>query len=131
MAQSDEVRVVHGTIAGRPVTYETGRLAKQAGGAVLATMGGTVVLATATVSSTTKEGIDFFPLTVDYFEKMYAAGKIPGGFFKREGKPSEREILVARMIDRPIRPLSRKVIFRIRRLLLCSCQLIWKMSLTP
>ncbi|HEY9093550.1 MAG TPA: hypothetical protein VIN62_01720, partial [Candidatus Cryosericum sp.] len=68
MAQNDEVRVVHGTIAGRPVTYETGRLAKQAGGAVLATMGGTVVLATATVSSTTKEGIDFFPLTVDYFE---------------------------------------------------------------
>jgi polyribonucleotide nucleotidyltransferase len=108
MAQSDEVRVVHGTIAGRPVTYETGRLAKQAGGAVLATMGGTVVLATATVSSTTKEGIDFFPLTVDYFEKMYAAGKIPGGFYKREGRPSEREILRSRLIDRSIRPLFPK-----------------------
>ncbi|HOV50112.1 MAG TPA: polyribonucleotide nucleotidyltransferase [Candidatus Cryosericum sp.] len=108
MAQNDEVRVVHGTIAGRPVTYETGRLAKQAGGAVLATMGGTVVLATATVSSTTKEGIDFFPLTVDYFEKMYAAGKIPGGFYKREGRPSEREILRSRLIDRSIRPLFPK-----------------------
>ncbi len=108
MAQSDEVRVVQGTIAGRPVTYETGRLAKQAGGAVLATMGGTVVLATATVSSTTKEGIDFFPLTVDYFEKMYAAGKIPGGFYKREGRPSEREILRSRLIDRSIRPLFPK-----------------------
>lgn len=108
MSQSDEVRVVHGTIAGRPVTYETGRLAKQAGGAVLATMGGTVVLATATVSGTTKEGIDFFPLTVDYFEKMYAAGKIPGGFYKREGRPSEREILRSRVIDRSIRPLFPK-----------------------
>ncbi len=108
MSQNDEVRVVHGTIAGRPVTYETGRLAKQAGGAVLATMGGTVVLATATMSATTKEGIDFFPLTVDYFEKMYAAGKIPGGFYKREGRPSEREILRSRVIDRSIRPLFPK-----------------------
>jgi len=108
MLQSDEIKTVRGSIAGKPVTYETGRLAKQAGGAVLATMGGTVVLASATVSNTTKEGIDFFPLTVDYFEKMYAAGKIPGGFYKREGRPSEREILRSRLIDRSIRPLFPK-----------------------
>src|SRR5450756_2685624 len=85
MLQNDEIKTVRGSIAGKPVTYETGRLAKQAGGAVLATMGGTVVLAAVTVSNSAKEGLDFFPLTVDYFEKMYAAGKIPGGFFKREG----------------------------------------------
>src|SRR5450756_884707 len=82
MLENNEIKTVRGSIAGKPVTYETGRLAKQAGGAVLATMGGTVVLAAATVSNSTKEGIDFFPLTVDYFEKMYAAGKIPGGFYK-------------------------------------------------
>lgn len=108
MLQSDEIKIVHGTIAGKPITFETGRLAKQAGGAVLVTMGGTVVLATATVSNVAKEGIDFFPLTVDYFEKMYAVGKIPGGFYKREGRPSEREILRSRLIDRSIRPLFPK-----------------------
>jgi len=108
MLQSDEIKTVRGTVAGKAVTYETGRLAKQAGGAVLATMGGTVVLAAATVSNSTKEGIDFFPLTVDYFEKLYAAGKIPGGFYKREGRPSEREILRSRLIDRSIRPLFPK-----------------------
>ena len=108
MLENNEIKTVRGSIAGKPVTYETGRLAKQAGGAVLATMGGTVVLAAATVSSSTKEGIDFFPLTVDYFEKMYAAGKIPGGFYKREGRPSEREILRSRLIDRSIRPLFPK-----------------------
>jgi len=108
MLQNDEIKTVRGSIAGKPVTYETGRLAKQAGGAVLVTMGGTVVLAAATVSNNTKEGIDFFPLTVDYFEKMYAAGKIPGGFYKREGRPSEREILRSRLIDRSIRPLFPK-----------------------
>ncbi|HEY5000909.1 MAG TPA: polyribonucleotide nucleotidyltransferase, partial [Candidatus Cryosericum sp.] len=108
MLQNDEIKTVRGSIAGKPVTYETGRLAKQAGGAVLVTMGGTVVLAAATVSNSTKEGIDFFPLTVDYFEKMYAAGKIPGGFYKREGRPSEREILRSRLIDRSIRPLFPK-----------------------
>jgi polyribonucleotide nucleotidyltransferase len=108
MLQSDEIKTVRGSIAGKPVTYETGRLAKQAGGAVLATMGGTVVLAAVTVSNSTKEGLDFFPLTVDYFEKMYAAGKIPGGFYKREGRPSEREILRSRLIDRSIRPLFPK-----------------------
>ena len=108
MLQNDEIKTVRGTIAGKAVIYETGRLAKQAGGAVLATMGGTVVLAAATVSNSTKEGIDFFPLTVDYFEKLYAAGKIPGGFYKREGRPSEREILRSRLIDRSIRPLFPK-----------------------
>jgi len=82
MLENDEIKRVQGTTGGRTVTLETGRLAKQAGGAVLATMGGTVVLAAVTVSNTTKEGIDFFPLTVDYFEKMYAVGKIPGGFYK-------------------------------------------------
>ncbi|RIE10310.1 polyribonucleotide nucleotidyltransferase, partial [Candidatus Cryosericum odellii] len=108
MLENNEIKTVRGNIAGKPVTYETGRLAKQAGGAVLATMGGTVVLAAVTVSNSTKEGLDFFPLTVDYFEKMYAAGKIPGGFYKREGRPSEREILRSRLIDRSIRPLFPK-----------------------
>ncbi|MDO9100294.1 MAG: polyribonucleotide nucleotidyltransferase [Caldisericota bacterium] len=108
MIENDERRTVRGTIAGKPVSFETGHLAKQAGGAVLVTMGGTVILATATVSSSKKEGIDFFPLTVDYFEKLYAAGKIPGGFYKREGRPSEREILRSRLIDRSIRPLFPK-----------------------
>jgi len=108
MLENNEIKTVRGSIAGKPVTYETGRLAKQAGGAVLATMGGTVVLAAVTVSNSAKEGLDFFPLTVDYFEKMYAAGKIPGGFYKREGRPSEREILRSRLIDRSIRPLFPK-----------------------
>lgn len=84
---------------------ETGRMAKLADGAVLGSYGDTVVLATATVAKKPKEGYDFFPLTVDVDEKMYAAGKIPGGFIKREGRPGERSILTARLIDRPIRPL--------------------------
>ena len=84
---------------------ETGKLAKQASGAVLVSLGGTVVLVTACMSSEIREGINFFPLTVEYREKTYAAGRIPGGFFKREGRPSESEILCARLIDRPIRPL--------------------------
>ncbi len=84
---------------------ETGRLAKQADGSVTVTYGGTVVLVTACMSREKKEGQDFFPLTVEYQEKTYAAGRIPGGFFKREGRPSESEILTARLIDRPIRPL--------------------------
>ncbi len=87
------------------VTLETGEIARQASGAVLVSMGDTVVLATVVGASKAKPGQDFFPLTVDYVEKTYAAGKIPGGFFKREGKPSEREILIARLIDRPLRPL--------------------------
>ena len=91
-------------IGGRPLTFETGRLAKLADGAVLATYGESVVLVTV-VSSEERPGLDFFPLTCEYVEKTYAAGKIPGGFFKREGRPSENEVLVSRLIDRPIRPL--------------------------
>src|SRR5512143_3275983 len=87
------------------LTIETGKLAGQANGAVTVRHGDTVILATATGADMPKEGADFFPLTVDVEERMYAAGKIPGGFFKREGRPTERAILTARMIDRPIRPL--------------------------
>jgi polyribonucleotide nucleotidyltransferase len=97
--------------AERDLTLETGRIAKQANGSVTITYGGTVVLATACMSREIKEGRDFFPLTVEYQEKTYAAGKIPGGFFKREGRPSESEILTARLIDRPIRPLFPKGLF--------------------
>ena len=90
---------------GRKLTLETGRIARQADGAVLATYGETTVLATVVGDRKPKPGLDFFPLTVNYQEKTYAAGKIPGGFFKREGRPSEKETLVCRLIDRPIRPL--------------------------
>ena len=90
---------------GRPLILETGRIARQADGAVLATYGDTIVLATVVADRSPKAGIDFFPLTVNYQEKSYAAGKIPGGYFKREGRPSEKETLVSRLIDRPIRPL--------------------------
>ncbi|MFO1035008.1 MAG: polyribonucleotide nucleotidyltransferase [Hyphomicrobiales bacterium] len=90
---------------GKPLRMETGRVARQADGAVLVTVGETTVLATAVAARSEKPGIDFFPLTVNYQEKTYAAGKIPGGYFKREGRPTERETLVSRLIDRPIRPL--------------------------
>jgi polyribonucleotide nucleotidyltransferase len=90
---------------GRALRFETGRMARQADGAVLVTYGETTVLATAVAARSEKPGIDFFPLTVNYQEKTYAAGKIPGGYFKREGRPSEKETLVSRLIDRPIRPL--------------------------
>jgi polyribonucleotide nucleotidyltransferase len=93
------------TIGDAEITMETGRLAKQADGAVVVRSGDTMILATATGRTEPREGADFFPLTVDVEERMYAAGKIPGGFFKREGRPTERAILTARMIDRPIRPL--------------------------
>ena len=92
-------------LGGRKLTIEQGKMAKQANGAVLVRYGDTVVLVTATASSAPREGVDFFPLTVDYEEKMYAAGKIPGGFIKREGRPSSDAVLCARLIDRPIRPL--------------------------
>jgi len=95
-------------LPGRPISIETGRLARQANGAVVVRCGDTVVLVTATMSASPREGIDFFPLTCDYEEKMFAAGKIPGGFFKREGRPGERAILTARLMDRPIRPLFPK-----------------------
>jgi polyribonucleotide nucleotidyltransferase len=90
---------------GRKLTLETGRIARQADGAVLATYGETAVLCTVVGAKTPKEGIDFFPLTCHYQEKYFAAGKIPGGFFKREGRPTEKETLVSRLIDRPLRPL--------------------------
>ena len=91
--------------AGRPLKLETGRIARQADGAVLATYGGTSVLATVVAAKEERVGIDFFPLTVNYQEKTFAAGKIPGGYFKREGRPTEKETLTSRLIDRPIRPL--------------------------
>src|SRR5712664_1108348 len=90
---------------GRPLRLETGKIARQADGAVLATYGETVVLATVVAAKTAREGVDFLPLTVDYIEKTYAAGRIPGGYFKREGRHTEKETLVSRLIDRPIRPL--------------------------
>jgi len=95
-------------LAGRTLVLEVGEVAKQANGATLVWYGETVVLVTAVVAPEVREGIDFIPLTVDYREKAYAAGKIPGGFFKREGRPSEREVLTSRLIDRPIRPLFPK-----------------------
>src|SRR3954453_17685298 len=90
---------------GRKLILETGKIARQADGAVMARYGDTIVLCTAVGVRSTKPGQDFFPLTVNYQEKAFAAGKIPGGFFKREGRPSENEVLVSRLIDRPIRPL--------------------------
>jgi len=92
-------------VRGKPLVFETGLMARQSDGAVVMKYGDTVVLATVVADKTIKEGLDFFPLTIDYQEKAYAAGKIPGGFFKREGKPSEKEVLTSRLIDRPIRPL--------------------------
>ena len=90
---------------GRQLTLETGRFARQADGAVFASYGDTTVLATVVAAKTPKEGIDFLPLTCNYQEKYYAAGRIPGGYFKREARPTEKETLVSRLIDRPIRPL--------------------------
>ena len=87
------------------VTLETGEIARQATGSCLVTVDDTVVLCTVVAAKNAKPGQDFFPLTVDYVEKTYAAGRIPGGFFKREGRPSEKEILTSRLIDRPVRPL--------------------------
>ena len=95
-------------LAGRPLTIETGKMALLANGAVLVRYGDTVVISTATASKAPRDGIDFFPLSVDYEEKLYSVGKIPGGFIKREGKPSEKAILTSRVIDRPIRPLFPK-----------------------
>ncbi|MGH7911837.1 MAG: polyribonucleotide nucleotidyltransferase, partial [Candidatus Dormibacteraceae bacterium] len=95
-------------IAGTTVTFEAGSVAEQANGAVITRVGDTVVLSTATMSKSPREGIDFFPLTCDYEEKLYAAGRIPGSFLRREGRPSEQAILTARLTDRPIRPLFPK-----------------------
>src|SRR6201981_3851781 len=92
-------------VGGKQITFETGKLAKQAHGAAVVRLHDNVVLATAVANAEPREGIDFFPLTVDYREYTYAGGRIPGGFIKREGRPSEREILTSRQIDRPVRPL--------------------------
>jgi len=92
-------------LADKSIIIETGKIAKQADGAVTVQLGGTMVLVTAVGSQSARENAGFFPLTVEYQERTYAAGKIPGGFFKREGKPSEKEVLTSRLIDRPIRPL--------------------------
>jgi len=108
MSQLEERLEVRCNLEGRDFVLETGSVAKQADGAVLVSFGESMVLVTATASQTIREGIDFFPLVVDYQEMAYAAGKIPGGFFKREGRPSEKEILTARLIDRPLRPLFPK-----------------------
>jgi len=107
MATTTEPRVatVSVTVGDQELTFESGKIAKQADGSVVVRAGDTVVLAAATGRMEAREGADFFPLTVDVEERMYAAGKIPGGFFKREGRASERATLTARMIDRPIRPL--------------------------
>ena len=101
-------KIFETTIAGRPFVVETGRLAQFANGSVLAKYGDTTILSTVTASEKPKEGIDFVPLSVDYEEKLYAVGKIPGGYIKREGRPSEKAILTSRVIDRPIRPLFPK-----------------------
>ncbi len=98
-------KVFRTEIAGRPLTVSIGKVAEQANGACVCRYGDTVVLTTATASKEPREGIDFFPLSVEYEEKMYAVGKVPGGFIKREGRPSEKAVLTARLIDRPIRPL--------------------------
>ncbi len=95
-------------LGGRLLTIETGKVAKQASGAVTVRYGDTVVLVAAVASQIAKTDLDFFPLTVDYREKLYAAGRIPGGFFKREGRPNEKEVLSSRLIDRPLRPLFPK-----------------------
>src|SRR5687767_1464446 len=92
-------------IGSRTISLETGKLAKQADGSVIVRSGDTMVLVTACYAANPREGIDFLPLTVDYREYTYASGRIPGGFFKREGKPTEKEVLTSRMTDRPIRPL--------------------------
>ena len=103
-----EEKVFTYDLAGRPLVVKTGKIAGLANGAALVQYGETTVLATATASAAPREGIDFLPLSVDYDEKMYAVGKIPGGFLKREGKPSEKAVLAGRVIDRPVRPLFPK-----------------------
>ncbi|NQV44634.1 MAG: polyribonucleotide nucleotidyltransferase, partial [Rhodospirillales bacterium] len=104
---------------GRTLTLETGKVARQADGAIIATYGGTKVLCAVVGEKKPKPGLDFFPLTVHYVEKAYAAGKIPGGFFKREGRPSEKETLVSRLIDRPVRPLFVKG-FKHETMIICQ-----------
>jgi len=101
----NQVQITACSLPNQTITFETGLMANQADGAVVARAGDSVVISTAVASKSVREGCDFFPLTVDYFEKTYAAGRIPGGFFKREGRPTSKEILTSRLIDRPLRPL--------------------------
>ena len=100
-----EIKKEEITVNGKKITLETGKIARQADGAIIATCGETVVIATAVGAKKVAEGQDYFPLSVNYQEKYYAAGKIPGGYFKREARPTESETLISRLIDRPIRPL--------------------------
>ena len=99
------IKTVETEVGGRTLTLETGRVARQASGAVMVRYGDMVILVTAVSEKQAREGLDFLPLTVNYQEKFYAAGKIPGGFFKREARPSDFETLTSRLIDRPLRPL--------------------------
>ena len=103
-----EINKVEINWAGKKLILETGRIARQADASVLATYGGTTVMANVVAAKKEKPDIDFFPLTVNYQEKFYSVGKIPGGFFKREARPTEKETLICRLIDRPIRPLFHK-----------------------
>ena len=100
-----EVKQYTALVGGRPVVIETGKLAAQAGGAVTVCLGESIVFAAATMGNEPREGQDFFPLTVEYEERMYAGGRIPGSFFRKEGRPTEEAILTARLTDRPLRPL--------------------------
>jgi len=103
-----ELKTFKAQFAGQELTFETGQLALQAGGAVTVRLNGSMIFASATMSDEPREGIDFFPLSVDFEERMYAGGSIPGGFFRREGRPTENAILTARLTDRPLRPLFPK-----------------------
>ena len=103
--------IISGPVGQNEITFETGKIAKLADGAVTVRSGDTIILVTAVSVTKLREGQDFFPLTVDYKEKAAAAGQFPGGYFKREGRPSEKEILTARMMDRPLRPLFPKDYF--------------------
>ena len=103
-----ESKLYSSMVGGKPITFETGTLAGQAGGAITVRLGDTMIFAAATMSPEVRLGIDYFPLTIDYEERMYAGGRIPGSFFRREGRPSEEAILIARLTDRPLRPLFPK-----------------------
>ena len=104
----ENFKVFETTLAGRPLVVETGKMAGLANGSCLIRYGDTAILATATASAKPREGIDFLPLSVDFDERLYAVGRIPGGYLRREGRPSEKAILTSRVIDRPIRPLFPK-----------------------
>ena len=110
-----DVKKVELEWAGKKLKIETGKIARQADSSVVVTYGGTTVMANVVAAKTVKPDIDFFPLTVNYQEKFYSVGKIPGGFFKREARPTEKETLICRLIDRPIRPLFHKDFKNLRK----------------